>query len=910
MASFDVLHHALNVGVIDANKLHRVDLERMRLGAETQTNLIPTTVGPAFFRPGFEFLKATKGSARAYLLPFIAGGDDAYVLELTDSFLKVWDPDTAQPISRPTVASSITNGTFASSTGWTLASTSGQSSTIAGNELKLTATAKGGKAIGKQTVATTSGGILHALRILISVGPVVFRCGSTDGDDDLVAETELHTGWHSLAFVPAGSNFYIQFSNTRRMQKKVASVGVEAAGDMQLPTPWVLAKLPLVRIDQSVDVAYCACEGVRRQMIERRGNGAAEGLSWSVVDYNPDDGQFLVAPSASITLTPSAIEGNTTLTASEPFFKSTHVGALFRLVHRGQRVTQKLSAAKRYTDPIMISGVNEPDYNERDFTTTITGTWVGTLRTQRSFDGEDIEFHDFRRETGSSTIDITGNAAFTNDDNEDNAIEWVRVGFDSYTSGEATVDLVYDGGQGEGICRVTAFTDSQHVAVEVLKPFKGTHATADWQEGEWSDAQSQPAAVVFHEGRLFWFGEDRIAGSISDAYDSFDETFEGDAGPIVRAIAIGGRNQARWGLSASTLFVGCDARVAQIMASSLGEIITPDNTGVKRAGQVGVAKIAPAFVGVDRALFVERAGTSIYELSYSAEDAQYLSTEFSKLTTDILASGVEGMAVQIRPDQRIWMPTTDGDCVLCLFEPVHKVAAFVPIALSEGDVIESVCVVPAEEQDRVFASIRRSVNGSTVRYVERLALDREAMPATLCKCVDSFVTFSAAQLVTGLTHLVGRTVVAWADGAPVVDDDGVVREFEVDSDGQVLLPDRVDSGVIGLAYQGRYKSARLEYGANGMTTLDRRKSVTKAGFLLADYVRDGIRFGQKFSDLASMPLMGPNGARATNVVSGVPEDEDAATITGEIKLDARLCFEVNSPNPATIRAIIMGIATS
>jgi hypothetical protein len=37
-----------------------------------------------------------------------------------------------------------------------------------------------------------------------------------------------------------------------------------------------------------------------------------------------------------VTLTPSAITGNITVTASQPKFKSTHVGALFSMASSGQ----------------------------------------------------------------------------------------------------------------------------------------------------------------------------------------------------------------------------------------------------------------------------------------------------------------------------------------------------------------------------------------------------------------------------------------------------------------------------------------------------------------------------------------------------------------------------------------------
>jgi hypothetical protein len=917
VAKFEVLMHSLNTGVVDRNKLHRIDLTAMRLAAEDQTNIIPTVVGPGIFRQGFGFRQATKSNAECYQLPFVAGDDESYLLELTNTVLRVWDPATDLPIVRPQATSTVSDSGF-DGVGWTLSADAGQSSTIVGSALLLFAIAKGATAYGKQQVTTSSPGVLHALRITVPSGPVTLRVGSTDGADDYVEETQLRTGIHSIAFVPAGS-YWIKFSNSEPYYRSVSDCAIEAAGTMELTTPWTLAQLPLVRFTQSVDVMYLACEGVRRMRIERRGDGAAAGYSWSIVNYDSDDGPFMANASADITLAPASTYGETTLTASAPFFRTTHVGALFRIYHDGQAIDEYLAAAKEHTSTFVVTGVNEADYNERSWTMTISGTWVGTLVVERSFDGEDFGFHEFRRETASSTIDITANATFNNEDAEDNAIVWYRVTFKAYTSGSARIVISYAGGGGQGIARVTQWNSSTNVNVQALTPFKGVYATKDWQEGEWSTYRGQPAGVEFHEGRLIWVAPDRIAGSVSDAFDSFDDTFTGDAGPIIRSIALGARNEARWALSMSALIVGCDGRLAEARASVLGDIITPESFGVHNLpSRGGVAKIAPVAIDGNRALYVHQSRKKIFELSYDSGSGRYLATEFSKLTTDLFSSGIRSMALQTLPDQRIWVTTNDGNAVLIVFEPEHKVAAFIPIAMATGDVLESVCVLPnGDEDDRLYGSIKRTVGGVAVRYIEKLALDSEALPATITKCVDSFVTFGAVDRVDDLDHLEGRTVVGWMDGSQILNEDGTAWSAVVNDLGQVFLPRLATTGgVVGLPYRGRYKSARLEYGVEGSTTIKRKKQIAEVGLLLSDYVRSGVKFGNDFTPgasggtLQSLPLLNSTtSALATEVVEGLDEDEDFVPLPGQWKLDARLCIELNSPNPATIRAFALGIVT-
>jgi hypothetical protein len=106
---------------------------------------------------------------------------------------------------------------------------------------------------------------------------VAFRAGSSVGASDLIAQTVLDTGTHSLSCVPTGPS------------------------------------------------------------LQRRGvRPGARG--WSVVLYKTSDGPFNALPTiASAIMTPSVYYGNGTLSASNPFFKPAHVGGLIRLFRRGSK---------------------------------------------------------------------------------------------------------------------------------------------------------------------------------------------------------------------------------------------------------------------------------------------------------------------------------------------------------------------------------------------------------------------------------------------------------------------------------------------------------------------------------------------------------------------------------------------
>lgn len=900
--------HALNSGVHDPSALARVDLQRIRLASEQQTNLLCKANGPAFLRPGTEYLTSTHGNTVCRLKEFVFGASDAALMEFTDSAMRVRVNDIL--ITRPAVTSTVTSGDFSSSAGWTLTATSGASSGIALGLLQLQALARGSLASASQTVVVNQVGTEHALRIVVQRGPVVFRCGSTVGGDEYIAETNLETGTHSLAFTPTTATFSIQFKSSLSVIKYVDSCTVEAAGAMVIPAPWAEADLGKVRFAQSADVVFVSADGYQQRKIERRAP-----RSWSIVLYKADDGPFTAGRTRAVKLVSSAVEGNATLSADGSFFTPDHVGALFKLTHEGQNAQVNLAGNGVYTDPFRVTGVVSTDYNDRDWLYAITGVWSGTLRWYRSFDGKDTGFKQFKKDTTGPNIDITANVSTFNSDVDNNAIIWYRLGFEdgAYTSGTATVSVNYDGGGGAGICRVTDYVNSTSVLVEILTPFKNTTITDNWQEGEWSAAQIWPSAVAFSDGRLWWSGQDRLWGSVSDAFASFDEEVEGDSGPISRSIATGGVNDTQWLLSLQRLIVGTEGAVTTAKSSSLDEPLTPTSITLKDSATTGVASIDP--IKVDgRGLFVERAGAALMELVFDGAANDYIATQLSKLTTELFSSGVHAVAVQRRPDTRIWSVMNDGSCVCCVYEPAQEVLAFIPVE-TDGT-FESVAVLPALAQDRVYFSIARSINGSTVRYVEKMALDTEVKPSTLCKVMDAFKVVTngpASATVSGLTHLIGETVVVWADGAPVETSQGVRAEFVVNGSGVITLPSAKSNIVVGLPYRARYKSARLAYAAEGGTAMLQKKKVDSLGMILTDFCRFGIKYGWKFDDphrpLYPLPVL-TNGSAGAEIVLSDIHDEEPVTFGGQWDTDARVCIEVNSPYCGTFLGLVMSITTN
>ena len=110
MATQDKELLAFNRGVISKIGLARIDLERMAMSAETQTNWMPRVLGSMMLRPGLEYLNNTQANAKCRNLPFTFSADDTAVVELTSTRMRVRVDD--ELIVRPAVTATITNPSF------------------------------------------------------------------------------------------------------------------------------------------------------------------------------------------------------------------------------------------------------------------------------------------------------------------------------------------------------------------------------------------------------------------------------------------------------------------------------------------------------------------------------------------------------------------------------------------------------------------------------------------------------------------------------------------------------------------------------------------------------------------------------------------------------------------------------
>lgn len=901
----------MNRGLVSRLALARIDLKRLALSAETFTNWMPRVIGSMMLRPGLQYIGGTYGNLKTKYLDFVFATDDTALVELTTGIMRVLVDDVV--ITRPAVTSTFFRWNSGGSTWDTSSDTTSPltsadvgywkdndeagatSAHATGDYLSLIGT---GRMLAirdrKVDVSVASTNVEHSINIVVARGNVTLRIGSSEGGEQYLTDRTLRPGYHSISVTPT-ADFFIRLSNYATVAALVDSVTIQqAAADMTLVTPWLQADLDNVRWAQSGDVIFVACDGYIQKRIERQ--GATSPRSWSVVDYLADDGPFGDLNVGPVRLKGSATTGEITLTAERAFFKSTHVGALFELNSSGQEVTVNILAEDTWSEPIRVTGVGAAARGFIVEITSATFTGTTTVRIQRSVatvgDWSDVSGWTWTADTPPGSLN----------DGLDNQIIYYRIGV---KTGEFTAlddidaSLTYSSGSIAGRVRVNEFTSTTAVSASVLATLgKADQYTADWREGDWSPRKGYPSAVELDNGRLFWSGKSMTWGSVSDQFDSFDDETEGDSGPIRRTIGKGPVDTVNWLIGGENLLMGMQGSVQAVRSSALDEPITQAKYRTVPVSSIGTAAVPAALVD-NSVVFVGRNTERAYETAIEGGTASYgPPADLTAIVPELGSPGFTKLAVQRSPDTRLHFLRSDGKVAVLVREKLENVACWLLVE-TDGEVVDIIVLpglpaTPAE--DRVYYVVKRTIDGATVRYLEKWALESQARGAADNRIADSFVagTLTNQTTISDLDHLEGATVCLWGNGKDL--------GTYVVSGGSITSSERITGPyTVGLPYTGQWKSAKL-MGAGEQVPFGKAKRISKLTLVAADMHAQGLQYGQSFDELDDLPLV-EKGATVDPDSIWTDYAYDAFTLNGVYEEDARLCLQATAPRPATVLAV-------
>ena len=451
--------------------------------------------------------------------------------------------------------------------------------------------------------------------------------------------------------------------------------------------------------------------------------------------------------------------------------------------------------------------------------------------------------------------------------------------------------------------------------------FPGTGATGGWALGAWSEMTGWPGCVTFYQQRLVWARTDTQPQTVwlskAGVLDNFSTTEPmQDDDALTLTILAGEVNAIAWVAEGQDMMIGTSGAMRTIGPADAGKNFGPTNFTQKRQSTFGSLDLQPVQIG-EVAIYASFYGLSLREFLWSFQINGYTSPELTILSEHMLRSGVKQFTYAQDRDSIIWNAMGNGELVGVTYDRDQQIVACTrhriggevlnsgivdPLDPDNPDtpygIVESVTTIPGEDRSEVWVSVRRTINGTDVRHIERMTVTFEAMPKEDAVFVDASFTYrgTPAGSIAGVNWLANQTVSILADGA-------VLPDVAVDANGSFTLcgDKEAETLTFGLAYVSRAKTLRIAQGQPDGTGIGRRKNIITANIDVMEtgYLEIGSPSARELQ--VKVGLRGVDDAMDTS--PPLHDGVFAYRFDRSWRDGGQIVMQTDKPLPATIRSV-------
>lgn len=346
----------------------------------------------------------------------------------------------------------------------------------------------------------------------------------------------------------------------------------------------------------------------------------------------------------------------------------------------------------------------------------------------------------------------------------------------------------------QGYVKITAVTNPSTATATVIKTLKATTATNIWAQGAWSAVVGWPSRVTFHEQRLAMartsFQPQNVWMSKTYEFENFAVDSAADDDALDLRLLSTEANDIKWLASADSLVAGT-YNGDFVIGTGDGSPLTPTSVSVKKQNSWGSEAIPPVRIG-NFFYYVQRYGKKLRELFYFWDLNSYKSVDRTILAPHIAGDGFIAIDYQQNPDTVLWAVCSQGTIATMTREVDQEVQGWTRL-ITDG-YYESLVSIPSYsgDYDEIWVIVKRNINGTDRRYVERFK--SQIIPDRQDKCFyvhsglsyDAFERTSSTYTATtlGLTATAG-TVVAVASSSKFSAGSVGKRIRAIDTDGNI-----------------------------------------------------------------------------------------------------------------------------
>jgi len=655
-----VIQRSFSAGEI-APALHaRADLVKYQTGLKTLRNFVTMREGGAENRAGTEFVAEVKDSFTvARLIPFTFNDEQTYALEFGDEWIRFYQ-NGAQVLE---AEKTITGATAA-------------------NPVVITSVAHG-----------------------YSSGEEVFISG-------VVGMTQIN-GKNFRITVLTADTFSLQDlrnNNINGSTYTAYSSGGTAERVYTLTSPYDAGDVFSLQYEQSGDIITLTHRDYAPRELRRQGH-----TSWTI---------------SAITFSPSL---------SGPMDgRATSAGGT------ANTYRYKVTAIRAETYEESLPGYERSKTGTTDRTVT---PWAVTTTSAHGYStGDEVYFFSesvaFLGLSGNTyTITVTGSDTFTLDDTTadsgaSGALDihrtWIAVASDE-PADDDPITIQWDPIEGADIVEYNVYKESNgvfgYIGTAGGTSFQDINITPDITDQPPTDREvfeeedDYPATASYAQQRLGFAGTNNDpnkvwCSQVGNFHNITISTPANDDDAVVFTVDGGPAQEVRHLLELGRLLIFTRGGIWMVQGDADG-VLRPGAINLRLTCVVGSSTLKPIPIG-STALFVQARGSVVRDLRFELNSESFKGNELSLMSNHLLRGyTIVDWAWQETPHNIVWMVRSDGVLLGMTYLPDHEVVGWHRHD-TEGGIVESVCCIPEDDEDAVYLVVRRTIDGTSRRYVERL----------------------------------------------------------------------------------------------------------------------------------------------------------------------------------------------
>ncbi len=594
-------------------------------------------------------------------------------------------------------------------------------------------------------------------------------------------------------------------------------------------------------------------------------------------------------------------------------FRAGHVGSYWQLANlRNSNYVALDITSDQVSSTLLTKGAWE---------LTTSGVWAADILLERSFD-QGTTWTTIRTISGREdrNVNISGTATGL-------ALYRITIANWSSSGGSVTPRVVFTNVEAfmRGTVQITAVTNAYSAAGVVVSELDSTSATKYWSEGAWSAVRGYPRAVTTFQQRTIYGGSayepQRIWGSVTNDLENFDR---GDSSLATDSFAFDlaaiGRGPIQWLIAQVDLFVGFSSAEWVVNSGSTqgAAITTTAINAVEQSTWGSATGVQPAIVG-NAVFYTQRAQRTMQQMLFSIYTARYMSSDMTSLSEHLFGKGIAQIAYQpqFRNQGIVWTITQGYSLCGMTYQLDQEVFAWHRHTTGDGTDagFESVACIQGSgtNDDEIWVVVKRTVGGIVYRYIELLDPNVwevggdpiAGVPTQDIKnafYVDSGISVLSPSTATisGLSHLIGRTVVGLING------NITIPPLVVSGGGTITIPNYVpvtgDRVQLGLPINYAAQTMRLDLTDRGLMS-GINKAISKLYLRVVNALGGSVSDGSKSVPVAYRTSTDPIGTGPAMAFGAA--EKQLQPFTNVTSTDPTYIVQGNDALPLTLLAVTL-----